>query len=428
MSNATKQSIVILAVLLVGSFGFAGYTLLQKQKADNQKTMLQNDIKTYQAQTEKYNSDNKKLQEQLKKVEDEKNKIQQDFIAANEQVKNFDEEIKKIMAERDEWKGRVDTIQKEREDLAEKLKQSAEPQIVYKYVEAEPQKIDVTQAGAAPESKISPEDLDDNYWAQVLKEKAGIELQLENFKKEMSSLAVEIGDLKKSNSDLELELSKAKNERETLEREIKYNKDLADTLSLELARAKGDRKFSNDRFEKIKKENEQLRSKVKELMATKSGLEKTIVKLTDAKTELEKKVTETEGVIQNKIAEIWDIKDNLNQRFKAAADARAAQEIELPPIIVNANPQQTLGQDDATHDSEKLATGLNGNVVSVNEENNFVIVDKGQNAGVGVGNRLNIYRGSDFIAQVEVIQARADICAADIKQQKTSIKVGDNVR
>lgn len=424
MSNATKQSIIILAILLVGSFGFAGYTLLEKQKADHQKTLLQNDIKTYQAQSEKYSSDNKALQEQIKKVEDEKNKIQKDFSAVNEQVKNFEEEIKKIIAERDEWKGRVDAIQKERDELAEKAQQPSEPKIVYKYIERESaeQKDDAAQSQVSPETKISPENLSDNYWAQVLKEKATIELKLENLKKEMSTFAVEIGDLKKSNSDLELELSKMKTEREALEREIKHNKDLADTLSLELARAKGDRKFSIDRFEKIKKENDRMRSQVKELMATKSGLEKTVVKLTDAKTELEKKVAETENIIQNKISEIWDIKESLNKRLKDAADARAAQEIELPPIIVNANPEQFEA------DSTKLATGLNGSVISVNEENNFVIIDKGQNAGVGVGNKLNIYRGNDFIAQAEVIQARADICAADIKQQKTGIKVGDNVR
>ncbi|OGX26208.1 MAG: hypothetical protein A2787_03050 [Omnitrophica WOR_2 bacterium RIFCSPHIGHO2_01_FULL_48_9] len=429
MSNATKQSIVILAVLLVGSFGFAGYALLEKQKSDSQRIALQNDIKTYQAQSEKYSSDNKALQAQLKKIEEEKNRVQQDLAAATEQMQKFDEEIKKIMAERDEWKGRVDAIQKERDALAEKAKQVAEPKIVYKYIEREGEEKKAGSAEApvtSPAPKVPTENMTDDYWAQVLKEKAVIELQLEKVKKELSNAAVEIGDLKKSNSDLDLELSKVKSEKEAFEREIKYNKDLADTLSLELARAKGDRKFSLDRSEKIKKENDQLRGQVKELMSTKSALEKTIVKLTDAKVELEKKVTETEGLIQNKIAEVWEIKDSLNKRMQEAADAKLANEIELPPIIVNANPNDLPGKR-AAKDSAQT-TGLSGSVISVNEENNFVIVDKGQGAGVSVGNKLNIYRGADFIAQVEVIQSRADICAADIKQQKTGIKVGDSVR
>ena len=61
--------------------------------------------------------------------------------------------------------------------------------------------------------------------------------------------------------------------------------------------------------------------------------------------------------------------------------------------------------------------------------NNFVIVDLGQeNSSVSVGNALKVYRNSNEIATLEVIQVRRDICAADIKDKTSELKVGDIVK
>ena len=70
-----------------------------------------------------------------------------------------------------------------------------------------------------------------------------------------------------------------------------------------------------------------------------------------------------------------------------------------------------------------------GSIISINETNNFVIVDLGQeNSPVSVGNVLKVYRNSNEIATLEVIQVRRDICAADIKEKSTELKVGDVVK
>ena len=42
-----------------------------------------------------------------------------------------------------------------------------------------------------------------------------------------------------------------------------------------------------------------------------------------------------------------------------------------------------------------------------------------------LGEVLNVYRDTKYLAKVEVIQVRDDISAADIKEQSTKIKVGD---
>ena len=425
MSKAVKLSFAILILLLLFSLGFAGYTLLEKQKVERQKGDLENELKIAKTREEKYILDNKKIEEQLKKVEEERAKIQQDSAAVYERVKRTDEDLKKVSHERDEWKARLETIQKERDDLATKLKEQAsvstEPKIVYKYIERPPEEKPEEKKEEKP--TISFENLDDSYWAQVLKEKAAIEVELENLKKEASSAAVEIAELKKQNNDLQLELGKFKTEKETINREIKAGKDLADTLSMELARTKGDNKFMSERTDKLIQESDDLRNQIKALTSTKIALEKTIVRVTDDKKNFEKKLTDTESIVESKIAEIWQIKESLNNQVKELS--MATKEIELPPIVVS--PGNKGPKDE---DKEKKATtaGLDGSVVSVNEENNFVIIDKGQGAGLNVGNKLNVYRNADYIAQVEVIQVRPDIAAADIKEKKTKIKVGDSVR
>ena len=89
--------------------------------------------------------------------------------------------------------------------------------------------------------------------------------------------------------------------------------------------------------------------------------------------------------------------------------------IELSPIIVD---QDQLSGD--VSEPQPIETGVNGNVISVNDENNFVIVNLGQDTGLQLGDKLNVYRGAEYIAGLEIIQVRKDIAAADIKKQNDS--------
>ena len=72
--------------------------------------------------------------------------------------------------------------------------------------------------------------------------------------------------------------------------------------------------------------------------------------------------------------------------------------------------------------------GFEGKVMSINEQNNFVIVDIGEKRGLRVGDTLGVYRGVDYIARLEVLQVRPDIAAADLKEQSMQVQVGDVVR
>ena len=142
---------------------------------------------------------------------------------------------------------------------------------------------------------------------------------------------------------------------------------------------------------------------------------------------MQKKLVETESVIQNRIDDIWKIKEGLDK--KLSENTSTAGSVELPPIIVN-SPNGNAQQAEAAAPAPAASSGkTEGSIISINESNNFVIVDFGQeNSSVSVGNVLKVYRNAQQVATLEVIQVRREICAADIKDKTADIKVGDVVK
>jgi hypothetical protein len=141
------------------------------------------------------------------------------------------------------------------------------------------------------------------------------------------------------------------------------------------------------------------------------------------KDKLNRRLQETEQLVQGRIDEVLQIKKDLESRIgkgSAGISADESKPIELPPIVVRSGATPA-----------KASTGmssLTGKVVSLNDANNFVIIDLGEDNGVKVGDNFKIYRDNKQVASIEVIQTRKDISAADIKQKSQKIQVGDLVK
>lgn len=422
MSRAAKQSIIILIVLILAAMGFSFFTLLEKEKIIKEKISLEHQLEEYRSREKTNLLENKNLQEKLVAVEKEKTDLAAKLSNFGGNIEDMDLRIKKIATERDDLKKKFEEAKAERDRLAVKLQDNAQQQAVLPLSAAQ----ETTEA----KTELKPEDLprlsgdnDESYWAQVLKEKAALQLDLDDVKRDLSKSTLEVAELKKQNTDLQLEISKLNDEKDAIGREIKYGNDLANSLSIELARAQNDKKFMLDRLDKLVSENGNLHEHIKQLTSTKIGLEKNIVKLEDDKKTIEKKLLETENIIQNRIDQIWELKEGLQNDFKPSAQNPKTGAIELSPIIVD---QDQLSGD--VSEPQPIETGVNGNVISVNDENNFVIVNLGQDTGLQLGDKLNVYRGAEYIAGLEIIQVRKDIAAADIKNKMTQIEVGDSVR
>ena len=417
MSQAVRRGIILLAVLLLVLAVISVAIFTQKKTLEEQNQNLQAQLTEYQNKESQLSAKIKKLQDDSKVMNDrvaqkdkEKAEVQGMYDELKSKYDAVDGQMAQVARERDDWKSRLETTRRERDGLMKKLSNQPE-KIVYK--EREP-------APVVPPAAVQGE----GYWAQVLKEKAVLQLELEKVKSDLEQSVLEIVDLKKRNSDMQLEIKTIQNEKEEIAHKVKYGEDLANNLSVEVARARNDQKMTNERADKLKEQNRQMQDQIKQLTTTKVALERSLMRLGEDKDKMGKKLTQTESVIQGRIDEIWQIKQNLDQKIIDLPVKPSPTEVELPPIIVSAAPAgPAVGPAVGGVPREKQHT-----VISINETNNFVIVDLGEADGSRVGQTLKVYRGGNDIASLEVIQVRKDISAADIKNKSVQLKVGDIVR
>jgi len=459
MSQAIQRGIIILTVLLVAAIGIAGFALYQKKMLEDKNSSLQDELTESKNKQEKALLDSKKFQQDVYDLKQrilskdkEKDQLQGAFDDLKKKSDELTTQIDQATQDREEWKTRIETVRKERDDLMNKLKNQP-VKIVYKEKPAEPKPAEVKAPEENPEApaQVAPaaavaatpaltNGAGDEYWANILKLKAQLEVQLDKTKSDLDAAALQVGELRKQNSELQLQIKELNNdkmeidrrltnekkmladsfdkERQDLQRKLKDQQDLADNLSMEVAHARGDQKVANDFVGKVKDDNTQMQSQIRQLSSSKVALEKTVTRLTQERNDMSKKLAETEGVIQDRINEIWQIKQTLDQKISQINTVKNGGEVELPPIVVNASGSQS--QADNSNQPHKI--------ISINEKNNFAIIDWGESQGSAIGRILKVYRGNNQIASLEVIQVRRDISAADIKDQKSSLQIGDQVR
>ncbi|MDP8212889.1 MAG: hypothetical protein P9X22_06340 [Candidatus Zapsychrus exili] len=449
MSKVAKQSIYILIVLLILSIFFAGISLMDKQKLEVIKSSLlrevqnlEGEVDTYMLQVKTLKNEEKKYQEKIKGFKEEVEAFEKERYEFTMTIKDLkkqseksEENIVKAEEENQKWKKRLDEARKQRDELVKKLKEKPEPEIIYKEVikevfvdvpkyeeeVIEEVKEDLDKEKVEIKPLLADYQQEEEYWADILKEKASLEVEIDRLSEELDKNSIEIVDLKQANANFELELENVVKEKEEKEIDNKYKKEIIDNLSLELARSKSDRRYVYERSDKLGKETVALRKQMKQMIAIKTALEKTIVKLRSQNIKMKKSLRKNDGLIQGKIDEIWDIKASLDESFKESRNS-AIEGVELPPIIVSsAKPEDPLNPS-----LEK--PGIDAKVLSINEDNNFAIINVGEKSGVKIGDVLTVYHGPEYIARIEVIQVRQDICAADIKEQSTKIEAGDIVR
>lgn len=106
--------------------------------------------------------------------------------------------------------------------------------------------------------------------------------------------------------------------------------------------------------------------------------------------------------------EITRIKDSLAFKLKG---------IELPAIVVRAEKPIQI---------QEVST-VKGEIVQVNKQHNFVIINLGINKGSKEGDLLGIYQDRQKIGEIRIIELREEVSAADIVDSKKEIRVGDEV-
>jgi chromosome segregation ATPase len=353
----------------------------------------------------------------------ERNDLKKENITLSSKLDKFESSIR-------DYENKFDLLKKELEKLSQ---EKQEAQRKYELANKEKEKVleglklkesEVQVAPPQPQAQVLAQDAD-AYWAGILKAKTDLELQLGNLRNELKSVQITNEQLQREKTTFELDINNLKHESEDLKRQVDYNQKVIDSLTQELVREKNDKIKIQDTFKSIKNENTILTRQLKSLNARRFNLEKKLRELQEKNAALERKFTEVQINLTDRSSQIKDLREKLDS-VRGGAKTEVPEEkketIELPPIIVR--PQS---KESSTPTQASIST-LTGKVMAVNRDNNFVIIDLGEETGINVGNSFQVYRDGKSIANIEAIQVRSDMAACDIKKETRPIKVGDIVK
>jgi chromosome segregation ATPase len=405
-TKVIRLLLIILAVLCAAALAVAF-----QLNAVNKSLRADIEFKTNEFETEKTN-----LNKQLSSLADTKKKLDLQFA-------DLKAKFDALSQDNDALKGKFDLVTKERASLVERVTGLASEK---KALEEEVVKLKksggMSDYASAPSSTSSG---DDAYWAQVLREKAALEIQTKNLNAQVSDLQLKLSTAMEEGRKIDLQLKTVIETRRDMERKLVYNEKLSQTLSEDLVREKRDKKTMSEQTESLRNENFELKSRLMALGDKKTSLEGKLVDIQQEREILAKRLQELDQLLQDRVDSIIEVKNDLKAARTEAkkASVKDSRVVQLAPIIVKASDES------APQGGGPRSGPVSGQVLAVNEENNFVIVDAGEQDGVHVGQLFTVSRDGQKIASLEVIQTRKEISAADIKSVSagTKIKIGDMV-
>ena len=265
--------------------------------------------------------------------------------------------------------------------------------------------------------------------------KQKLEREREDLKKEIATLSAQVEDAANANRSLQQEIGNLKRKVEDISREKEAVQDKIKTITEE----------RDDLVEKLKakarveSDNETLKQQMRTLNESKSELDKKLSALQKENSDLNNKLSETEKLLEAKQQAQVEASQDL-----PLVVTSSGKSIELEPIVVRAQsevaPAQAASYNAAAvkeADQSKMAqesslaqeeiTAL-GKILAVNKDNNFVVIDAGEESGLRVGDPLQVWRENFLVANLKVVQTRNKISACDIKAEFSQIKVGDSVK
>ncbi len=350
-------------------------------------------------------------------------KLNNDLRDAQGRASALAAELEAVGRARDELQKKYEIANRTKDELLEKLQ---------------------AQQGQPAQAQPMPGERSDEYWAQVLKQKTELQMQLDEVRAGLKAVQVKNEELLRDKSTAEMDLNNLKRQAEELQHQIEYNKKIMDNIAQELVWEKNEKLKIEESIKPFKKENAVLSRQLKGLNKQKMNLERRIQRVEQDKDSLEGKLSDMETMLVDKISQISNLKEELEAiRKEAQRSGRQPKgsapekkdSVELPPIVVR--PQEAeaviMGEpatvniptpEEAVADAPKFK----GNILTVNRESNFVIIDLGEDAGIKVGNTFQVDRGSEPVGIIEVIKTSKSVAACDIKQENSPIKVGDVIR
>jgi len=375
MSSKIIPAILLVVILGVGFIAYTFYTDKQSLMAENGQ------LKEVKAS----------LIEENSQLKSRYGKLQKEAGSLKSKLSAMQRDLSRIENERKNWEKKYEDASRERDMLAEKIKSSSSP-VVARDTKA-------LGVGGVDTSLGS-----DQHWADFVKKKASLEANLERLNRQLLGAKGKIAELDKNNKELSIKIDQLTKDRMQLREEIKVKERTLRIMSMDLVSEREERGGAVKELQKLRRENVGLKRELVLSSKEKINLQKNLRDSMDKKSALEDKIADAENILKERSLAFEELQNQLGKAISGGKRIVAGESasVELPPIVVKPS---ALGLQ-----------GLRGEIIAVNTEEKFVIIDVGENSGLRAGVLLRAMRGDREIATVEVIETRKDIAAADIKE------------
>ena len=242
--------------------------------------------------------------------------------------------------------------------------------------------LSVVVAGAGIMLQMRERDL------RLAKERELVLVQSQN-----QDLGRQLHEAKEATAELEEQLSRVRLEFEKIAKQVDEERQTKATL----AKSVDERQREIDRLgkdlEQVRSERTTLVEQVAQLKTQQDTAQKQLEELQQAKAQLETKVLE--------------LSDS------------SMPSVELEKVVVSGVPGL-----------QQPASSVQGQILVINREYDFIVVNLGKNQGLGVGQELHIVRGQDILGRVKIEKLYDELSAAAILPgtKEDVIREGDVVR
>ena len=371
----TKTIPIILLVVILG-IGFIAFTFYdQKEKLAKEKEGLL--------------SENTALVEEANELKYKFKKVEREAAEAKQKLAANESEMATLQTQRATLERKMAEMASERDALIEKVKAFASK----------------TSGSQQDEYKtVSTGEISENHWADFVKKKASLQVELDNLNSVLLETKSKLVRLDKENKELSIRIDQYTKEKERLIDQVKFKERTLRVMSMDLVSEREERSSAVRELSKLRSENVSLKRELvlgnKEQMKLQDSLKSAINK----KESLENRMSEAENVLKEKALAFDEFENQLASAISGGRRITASESasVELPPIVVKP--------------SAPGLRGVRGEIIAVNIEEKFAVMDIGEVSGLRPGVLLKVIRGDREIATVEVIETRKEISAADIKE------------
>lgn len=387
---------IILLIFILG-IGFIAYTFYQQSQELGKKN-------------QDLTKENSALIQEKEDLKEQYNTQRERNNALEERQSAMNAELSRLESERDNFQMKLAEVTQERDLLVEKL--SSKPT-----QSSSSSSSSLSQRESFSSAAVSGGQLSEDHWADFVKEKAALEARVSTLNKVLLDAKSKISELDKDNKELSIKIDQLNKTRERLDEEVRFKERTLRVLSMDLVSEREERASAVTELRKLRSENISLKREIVLSNKEKMKLQSTLRGALDRKESLEGRIADAENVLKEKSLAFGELQEQLEHAIVGSKRIIASESasVQLPPIVVKPEAPGLRG--------------LRGEVIAVNKEEKFIVVDIGEASGLRPGALLKVMRGDREIATLEVIETRREISAADIKEVigGTAIQEGDIV-